>query len=287
MRRRRALLLWRAVTDHRAAGDQRRAVRGGARILDGESDGLGVMPVDGRRMPAGSAEALDLVVGHREIRRAVDRDLIVVEQHDEPSKLEMPGERDRLLADPLHQAAVAGDDIGQVIDDLIAIGLVQKPLGDGHADGVAEALPERAGGGLDPRRMAVFRVPRRARAELTETLQLLDRHLRIAGQIKQRVEQHRAVPGGKNEAVAVRPIGVRGVELQEAREEHGGHVGHAHRHAGMAGIGLLHRVHGQRANGVGHVLVGRLGECLSRLQNVRHRCSRFQLANRHERPSPP
>ena len=33
----------------------------------------------------------------------------------------MPGERDRLLADALHQAAVAGKAIGEVIDELIAI----------------------------------------------------------------------------------------------------------------------------------------------------------------------
>ena len=84
------------------------------------------------------------------------------------------------------------------------------------------------------------------------------RHLGVAGEIKQRVEQHRAVPGGEHEAVAVGPVGVGGIELQEAGEQHGGHVGHAHGHAGMAGIGLLHRVHGQRADGVGHVLVGRL-----------------------------
>jgi len=35
---------------------------------------------------------------------------------------------------------------------------------------------------------------------------------------------------------------------------------HAHRHAGMAGVGGLHRVHGQRAQRVGHVVLqGLLG----------------------------
>ena len=107
--------------------------------------------------------------------------------------------------------------------------------------------------------MAIFGVARRARAELAEALELLDRHLRVAGEVEQRVEQHRAMAGGQHEAVAVGPFGVRGVELQEAREQHGGDVGHAHGHAGMAGIGLLHRVHGQRPDGIGHVLVSRLG----------------------------
>ena len=30
-----------------------------------------------------------------------------------------------------------------------------------------------------------------------------------------------------------------------------GDIGHAHRHAGMAGVGALHGVHGERADGVG------------------------------------
>ena len=80
-----------------------------------------------------------------------------------------------------------------------------------------------------------------------------------AGEVKQGIEQHRAVPGREHEAVAVGPFGMGGVELQEAREQHRGHVGHAHGHAGMAGIGLLHRVHGERANGVSHVLMGGFG----------------------------
>ena len=46
------------------------------------------------------------------------------------------------------------------------------------------------------------------------------------------------------------------IELQELAEQHRGHIGHAHGHAGMAGIGLLHRIHGQRADGVGEVAVG-------------------------------
>ena len=65
--------------------------------------------------------------------------------------------------------------------------------------------------------------------------------------------------GRQHEAVAVGPIRVRGIEFQEAGEQHGGDIGHAHGHAGMAGIGLLHGIHGERADGIGHLGVGRLG----------------------------
>ena len=88
----------------------------------------------------------------------------------------MPGKRDRLLADALHEAAVARDHVGVVIDDIIAIALVEQPLGERHADGVAEALPQRAGGGLDAGGMAIFGMTRRLRVELAEALQLLDVH---------------------------------------------------------------------------------------------------------------
>ena len=58
--------------------------------------------------------------------------------------------------------------------------------------------------------------------------------------------------GRQDEAVAVGPMGIGGVEFQELGEQHGGDVGRAHRQAGMAGIGLLHRIHAEGADGIGH-----------------------------------
>ncbi len=107
--------------------------------------------------------------------------------------------------------------------------------------------------------MTVFRMAGGDRAELAEALDLVDRHRLVAGEIKQRVDQHRAVAGREHEAVAVGPGRIGRVELQEAREQHGRDVGRAHRQAGMAGFRLLHRVHGQRADGVRHARVGNGG----------------------------
>ncbi len=168
----------------------------------------------------------------------------------------MAGKRDRFLAHAFHQAAVARQAIGVVADDAIAVAGIEQPLGERHADGIADPLPKRPGRGFDAGRMTIFGVARGLRAELAEILELLDIHLRIAGEIEQRIEQHRAVAGREHEAVAVGPIGIGGIELQEAREQHGGDVGHAHGHAGMAGIGLLHGIHGKRADRIGHVLMG-------------------------------
>ncbi len=167
----------------------------------------------------------------------------------------MPGEADRLVADPLHQVAVGGDDIGVMVDKVVAELSVHQPLGERHADGRREPLAERAGGGLDARRMAIFGVACRLRAELAEALDLGDRHILVAEEIERRIKQHRAVPGGEDEAVAVRPVRIGGVEFQMLGEEHGRDVGRAHRQTRMAGLRLLHRVHGKEADRIGHQVV--------------------------------
>ena len=161
-------------------------------------------------------------------------------------------------------------DIGVVVDDIVAQAGIEQALGQRHADGVGEALAQGAGGGLDARRVAVFGVAGGHGAELAEVAQLLHGHAGIAGEMQQRVEQHGAVAGGQHEAVAVGPVRRRGVELQELGEQHRRHVGHAHGHAGMPALGPLHGVHGQRADGVGHVPVQ-----LAALGLVLHRLSAF------------
>ena len=164
----------------------------------------------------------------------------------------MAGEGRRLVANPLHQVAVRGDHPGPVVDDLVAETGREDALGERHPDRRRDALSERPGRGLDPRRVAVFRVTGGAAAELAEPADLVHRHVGIAGQVKQRVKQHRAVAGGQDEPVPVGPIRRRRVEFQVTREQHGRRVGHAHRHSGMAGLRRFDRVHGERADRVGH-----------------------------------
>jgi hypothetical protein len=96
---------------------------------------------------------------------------------------------------------------------------------------------------------------RRLAVELAEVLDLLDRQV-IAGQVQQRIQQHRAVAVGNHEAVAVEPLRVGRVVLQEVVPEHLGDVRHPHRHAGVPRVGLLHRIHGQGADGVGELEAG-------------------------------
>jgi hypothetical protein len=159
---------------------------------------------------------------------------------------------DRLLADAFHQAAVAGQHIGVVIDEIVAELGVELALGDGHADGVGDALAERAGGGLDAGGVAIFGVAGGLRAELAEILDLVDRHVLVAE--SDRAANRAASSRGRPTARSGRGPASSGrrIELHDLGEQHRGDVGRAHRQAGMAGIGLLDRIHGQGADGVGH-----------------------------------
>ena len=98
--------------------------------------------------------------------------------------------------------------------------------------------------------MAVFGVARATGTELAEILELVQRRLLVTGQVQQTVQQHGAVTGGQNEAVAVRPVRFGRVELQKLGKQNGRDVRHAHRHAGVAGIGFLHAFGGQKAQRV-------------------------------------
>ena len=90
----------------------------------------------------------------------------------------MAGERDRLVADPLHQAAVAAEHIGVVVDELVAELGAEMPLGERHADRIADALAERPGRRLDAGGEAALGMAGGAAAELAEALQLVERHVR-------------------------------------------------------------------------------------------------------------
>ena len=96
--------------------------------------------------------------------------------------------------------------------------------------------------------------PGRARAELAEALELLERQV-VAGEVEERVQEHARVPRGEHEPVAVEPVGVGRRVAQEAGPQHVGHRRGAHRRAGVAAVRLLDAVDGQGADGVDRELV--------------------------------
>ncbi|MGZ2469407.1 hypothetical protein ACVJMZ_004994 [Sinorhizobium medicae] len=180
----------------------------------------------------------------------------------------MSGKVDSLVADAFLKAAVAGYDIGEVVAQSTAEPGGHHLFGHRHPDSGRDPLAQRAGGGLDAEGMAVFGMAGRFRAELPEGRKLGHRHVRKADEVMEGIEQHRAMAGRKHETVAVGPVGERRIDSDEAVEEHGNRVRHAHRHARMTGIGLLDGIHGKKPDGVGHVALRGGGAGFDLLRNI-------------------
>src|SRR5262245_27743791 len=139
------------------------------------------MTVDVRHdVPAIGFETLRRVVGEPALHLAVDRDAVVVVEADQLAEPLRARERARLVRDAFHQAAVAAEEIGVVIDDgrVRAIELRgEKALRERHADGVRDALSERPRRRLDADVDLALGVPRAPGTELAEVLDLIDTEL--------------------------------------------------------------------------------------------------------------
>jgi hypothetical protein len=127
-------------------------------------------------------------------------------------------------------------------------------LGDSHADGVGQSLPQGTGGGFDTGGLAVFRMAGRTTSPLAESLQLFQRQVETRD-MKQRIQERTPMSGRENEAVAVGPKGITRVELERAIPECISHGRRAQGQPGMARVGLLHHVHSQETERVDTQLI--------------------------------
>ena len=147
VRRLGALLVRRAPADDGLAADQRRLVLARARLLDGGRTASRIVAVDVLHdVPAVRLEALRRVVVEPLDHLAVDRDAVVVVEHDELAELEGAGQRTGFVRDAFHEAAVADEAVGVVIDDRQAFAVElagQQFFGQRHADRVGQALAQR------------------------------------------------------------------------------------------------------------------------------------------------
>ena len=171
----------------------------------------------------------------------------------------MAGERDGLLADAFHQVAVGGEHVGLVIDDRVAELGSQCFSAIAMPTAVARPWPSGPVVVSTPGVMKFSGWPGVFEPSWRKRLISSRRHRRIAGEIEQRIDQHRAVARREHETVAIGPVRVAGVEFEKLREQHRGDVGGAHRQAGMARLRLLDGVHCQGTQGVCHLLMGHGG----------------------------
>jgi hypothetical protein len=148
--------------------------------------------------------------------------------------------------------------------------LRQPALGDRHADAHPTALTQRTGCRLDASDQMILRVPRAVAVDLTEVLDVVksDREfaamhvlgvdLLDASEMQHRIMEHRGVSVGEHESIAIRPDRMVRIEAQKLLPKGINHRCQGHRGARMTGFGLLHGVHGQRANRIDAELVNRV-----------------------------
>ena len=230
---------------------------GPARLFPGSLERVGdhvdvVALLDPLDVPAERGETGHAVFGKGQLRAAFDRDVVVGIEDDELAQPQVTGLRSGLGGDPFLQVAVAGQDVGVVVHDRVARSIEARrkgDLGDGHADGVGQALPQGAGGGLDAGGLAVLRMARRAASPLAEPLEFLQRQV-VARDMEQGVQERTSMSGREDEAVPVGPEGIMRFELERAIPECVGHGRRTQRQTGVPGLGLLHGVHGQEAQRV-------------------------------------
>ncbi len=154
----------------------------------------------------------------------------------------MAGQRRCLVADALHEASVAGDDEREVVLRVGAEAGTEVLLGDRHADGVGETLPERSGRDFDTGGVSGFRMARCGGLPLSELAQVVEFEA-VARQEQQRVLQDRGVAIGEHEPVAVRPGRICRVVLHDTAVEHVAERSERHGGALVTAVGSERAVH--------------------------------------------
>ena len=211
----------RAVADLGLADDDGGLFRLLLRLFDGVGEHGDVVGIGHEvyldDLPVLRLEAHGDVLFEGDVRIALDGDVVVVVEEDELAELVRAGKRAGLVGDALFKAAVAAQRVGVVIDDGEAFTVEhgrKVRLGDRHADGVRDALSEGARRRLDADGVAVFGVPGRLGAELTELHQILFGEAE-AVEIEQGIVEHGTVSRGEDKAVSVVPLGILVVEFEE------------------------------------------------------------------------
>ena len=148
------------------------------------------MAVNLLHVPAGGFETFFVIFGRRKRGRAVNRNAVIVKQDDQFRQFHVTGHRNGFLGNAFHQAAVTGNHIGEVIDNIIAKARIHDAFAKRETNRGRNALTQRAGGGFDTGTMAEFRVTGSTRTHLTEILDLIQIEIFVTRKVQKRIKQH-------------------------------------------------------------------------------------------------
>jgi len=200
-------------------------------------------------VPAICVEAPRPVLCERNVDSCGQCDVIVVVQVNQFAQLQMTCQRCGFRCDAFHHVAVAHYPVRKMIDDVEAVAVIARSqicFRHCHAHAVAEALTKRPRCHLDTRCDTTFRVTRRDTAPQPKLLELFERQV-VAGEMKQAVQQRRTMSRREHKAIAVKPMRVGRMVLEQTRPQHVGHRCSAQGQSRMTAVCLLHRVDRQEA----------------------------------------
>ena len=161
-------------------------------VGDGLRHRIHIMAIDRDDVPAVGLETRGCVVDEPRRDLAVDGNAVVVIKRNQ--LVELPGtcQSASFVADAFHHAAVAQEDIGVMVNDVV-VGAVefgsQQFFCQRHAHRVGDALAERAGGGFHAGGDTDLGVTSGFAVQLAEVFQLAHRQV-IASKVQQRIYQH-------------------------------------------------------------------------------------------------
>ena len=206
-------------------------------------------------MPAIGAVAGGDVLAERNVGVVLDRDLIVVVEHDQVAELLRAGQRTGLAGHAFLDVAIGGDDVDVVVEGAGArggIGVEQPALvacRHGHADGRGQALAERTGRDLHALGVAELRVTRGLGLPGAQRLDVFQFQPETT-EVQLDVQREAAVAARQHEPIAAEPVHVTRVVTHLTLKEGVRQRRQAHRRAGVAVADLLHRIGRQHAHGV-------------------------------------
>ena len=237
-----------AFSDECLCDDKLRLTAGGGfGLFNGLGDLVEVVSIDLVDIPADGGVARGGVLALRDRAHGVERHIVGIVNEDQVVEAEMACECAGFHRHAFLQAAITSEGDDMVVENAVG-GCVEAGLAhfgrDGKTNGIRHALAERACGGLDAGRFVELRMSGSDAAELAEIFDFFQRQA-IASEMQPAVEEHAAVACGEDEAVAIQPAGLIGIEAHGGAEENGSDVRRAKREAKVAGFAFRDGVHGQ------------------------------------------
>ena len=249
-------LVWRGVADDGAQDDDRRLVDHCLCLLDSLLDRGDVLAaLDVLNVPTVCLIASGDVLGQRDVGVVLDRDVVLVVEHDEVAELLGACQRAGLRRDALFDVAIGRDHVDVVVERALAdrgIRVEQSTLvarGHRHPYRRRQSLTERPGGHLHTARVAVLRMAGRLGLIGAQRLEIVELEAESA-EVELDVQRQARVTAGQDEAVAAHPVRIRGVMPHHTLEQRVGQGRQAHGCSGVSTAAFLNSVCGQNAHRV-------------------------------------